>query len=112
MLYQAPVFVAVMTLMNPIGTMVGFVIPFLFINVDGSSNPSLTVSIKTSYFWFMFFEFAVGVALLVSTGIFMRDHRRPPRLVEEEYMFEQSETRERRVSLSDPLFEITAYPVA
>lgn len=55
---KAPLLVALMTLMNPVGTMVGFVIPYAFVN---TSKDTQTVQNQFGYFMMA----STGSALIV-----------------------------------------------
>jgi len=58
---------ALMTLMNPLGTMVGFVIPYLFVNTDDTP-----ANMKTQFFWFFVFEGGVAIFFTMLTLIFLK----------------------------------------
>lgn len=57
---SAPVGLAVISLMNPIGTMIGFLLPYAFINTNDSSD-----NIKTQNFLYMLVEFGLSGALFL-----------------------------------------------
>lgn len=67
--HQAPLMVALMTLMNPLGTMVGFVIPFIFVNPDDSID-----NMKNQFLYFMVtMAICSGVLLILTFVLFKGD---------------------------------------
>lgn len=74
-----------MTLMNPLGTMVGFVIPYAFISLSVANDNSLPWGTTfNQFYYYMVFGAGVAFVLLILTAIFMKDHKKPAEEVERE----------------------------
>lgn len=59
--------VALLTLMNPLGTMVGFVIPLIFVNTDDTID-----NMQNQFLRYMISEAISAGAILVLTFVFFR----------------------------------------
>lgn len=103
----------VLSLMNPIGTMLGFVLPLVVVPalvVNDKTNTTKKDSTRSGFFWLMILELGLTLASLALLAIFFKEtSSKGQTMVEKEYEDVEEEFHPRRLSVSDPLFEITAY---
>lgn len=56
-----------MTLMNPLGTMAGFVLPLIFVNADDTKG-----NMQNQFFYHMFSQAVAALLLLIITLMFFK----------------------------------------
>lgn len=66
---QAPIMLALMSLMNPLGTMIGFVLPYIFVD-NSETNPS---TLKDQFFQYLVMESFVAGGVFVMVALFVRN---------------------------------------
>lgn len=66
---QAPIMLALMSLMNPLGTMIGFLLPYIFVD-NNETNPS---TLKDQFFQYLLTESFLAGGVFVMVALFVRN---------------------------------------